>query len=302
MNKIIITRIDGKLVCVYMIGERIYDAVVEAEHEKDLRVGDIFLGRVQKVVDNIRAAFVELKPGIRGYLRLNEEQRKKVKTEQEILVQIKKPAKGDKDVEVSTDIELVGRYVLLQTGAKPEVRISAKIKEDKDVERLYNLAESWRIPKEETESGPVVTIRTNAVFAEEELLSAEFCKLYETWLDIHEHGKQRTMYSRLYREPPVYIRLINSFRTGQIDRIVTDREEIFQDLKEQLPGMNIERYDDPLYPMEARYAITTTLNKATERRVWLKSGANLIIDRTEAMTVIDVNTAKAVDVRRHFSM
>ena len=62
--------------------------------------------------------------------------------------------------------------------------------------------------------------------------------------------------------------------------------------------MTIERYEDISYPLEARYAVSTTIKKASDRLVWLRSGANLIIDRTEAMTVIDVNTAKAVEGKR----
>ena len=307
MNKVVITRVEDSLISAYLIGETIYDLLIRDSKSDDVCVGDIFVGRVQNVVDNIRAAFVEIGNGTIGYLRLTEEQRKRVKAEQEIIVQVKKPAKGTKDAVLTTDIELIGRYLLLQKNKNNDavsVHISRKICDVEALNKLERLSNSfierfnenpdvsWRT------NCPVVTIRSNAADVDESLIKDEFEKLYNKWQDITEHGYQRTVYSRLYRELPFYITHINSYKTDKVDRIITDQEDIYDELKASLPEMVIEKYEDDSYPLEARYAISTTLKKFSDRLVWLKSGANLIIDKTEAMTVIDVNTAKAVEGKR----
>ena len=90
-----------------MIGETIYDLLIRGSVDDKVSVGDVFVGRVQNVVDNIRAAFVEIGNGVKGYLPLSEAQKKGIKAEQEIIVQVKKPAKGTKEAVLTTNIELV---------------------------------------------------------------------------------------------------------------------------------------------------------------------------------------------------
>ncbi len=289
-QRVIITRIDNRLISAYMVGETIYDLLVKDEKSDGVSVGDIFVGRVQNVVDNIRAAFVEIGNEVIGYLPLRDEQKKSVKAEQEIIVQVKKPAKGTKDAVLTTDIELLGRYVLLQKKGNPGVNVSKKIKDEETVERLKNLVNQGDVPS--------VTIRTNAAGVHEKLIKDEYERLFDKWHEIVEHGTQRTVYSNLYSDMPFYIRHINGYKADKIDRIITDQDDIYDELTETLPEMSIEKYCDDSYPLEARYAVSTTMKKASDRLVWLKSGANLVIDRTEAMTVIDVNTAKAVEGKR----
>lgn len=298
-RRIIITRIDGKLVCVYMIGERIFDALVEDERENELRVGDIYVGHVQNVVDNIRAAFVELQPGVMGFLPLDERGRRTVRAEQEMIVQVKKPATGTKDALLTTDIELVGRFCMVSgsigADGPVEVNVSKKITDAATTERLRKLAEEQT--KDITEATAVM-IRTNAAEAGESAVSDELDALLGKWKQLYVHGQQRTCHSCLHHEPASYVRHINRYRKDRIDQIVTDCGDVYEELRHIFPDIPVNLYEDTSYPPDARYAVSTTLNKALERRVWLKSGANLIIDRTEAMTVIDVNTAKAVDGKR----
>ena len=295
MNKVVITRIDDHLISAYLIGETVYDLLIKDDKPDDISVGDIYVGRVQNVVDNIRAAFVEIGKGVIGYLPLSEEQKKHVKAEQEIIVQVKKPAKGTKEAVLTTNIELIGRYLVFQKKSNNTDRISVsrKIK----VEETVNLLKDM-VTELAGDPDPYITIRTNASGVNEALIKSEYEMMHEKWKDITLHGSQRTMYSRLYREQPFYIRHINNYGKEQIERIITDQDDVYDELIRMLPEMTIERYEDISYPLEARYAVSTTMKKASDRLVWLKSGANLIIDRTEAMTVIDVNTAKAVEGKR----
>ena len=315
-NSIVITGYDNKTVSLYLKGETIYD-VVTSDPDDSINVGDVYVGRIQSVVNNINAAFIDLTPGKRGYLKLSEKQNKILNPEQEIIVQIIKPAKGDKDPVLSTDIELPGRYAVIKSG-DGTVSVSKKIRDEMTIDRLKSLAgrvlgafdinnindDNTEIRSQVAEDPSAcadrlsVMIRTNAADAPDDAIIEEMKYLCDIMKGILSHGSQRVLYSRLYREPPVYIRHINSYRSDMIDRIITDQPDVYEVLTGKEHGIPVELYSDTSYPLDARFAVSTSIHKASDRRVWLKSGANLIIDRTEAMTVIDVNTAKAIEGKR----
>ncbi|MEE3467288.1 MAG: ribonuclease E/G [Eubacterium sp.] len=306
LKRVLITRIEGRIVSAYMIGEKIYDVIIGGVNEDELQIGDVYVGRVQNVVENIGAAFVEVRPGVMGYLKLERSQMKTVKAGQEQIVQVRKNAKGSKNAVLSTEIEMLGRYAVLQEQKENRVLVSKKIRDEETIRRLTQLGESIIDEADEMttnvdmgeHTAPTITIRTNAAEADDDVIRGEIRTLYDTWCELHRHGSQRTGFSRLYRELPVYVRMINRYRNGEIDRVITDQEDVLDVLKSLPLEPEVEAYEDTSYPLEARYAIRTTLDKALDRHVWLKSGADLYIDRTEAMTVIDVNTAKAIEGKR----
>lgn len=300
MNRAIITRINNNTVFAYMKGETAYDIIVE--DEKEMRVGDVYVGCVKNVVDNIRAAFVEIGDGINGFLPIRSEDKKSVRPGRMIVVQIKKPAFQNKDVTLSTRIEIAGRYlVFLDPGDSQcvdddqKIRVSRKIGDTETIERLTNLinetagdfADNLRI-----------TIRTNAAVADDKDILNEHQRIFDIFKNILDHGDKRTTGTCLYKNPPGYIRKLNSYPEDELHRIVTDRQDIYDVLMPEFGPEILTFYEDTSYPLDMRYGISTTLKKAQDRRVWLKSGANLIIDRTEAMTVIDINSAKAIEGKR----
>ena len=291
-KQIVVTKKEGKYIFAYMIGEKIYDLI--QTDDEDISVGNVYVGRVKNIVDNISAAFVEIKQGVMGFLPVKEACKKKIKSETDIVVQVKKPAKGSKDVVLTTDIELVGRYLVAYSGETSddagEVRISAKISDEQRKTELRELALNHGMHD--------VMIRTNACDADDGSIISEWNKLNDHRESIRTHKEHRTLYSCLYRMPPFYIRLINSYRTEEIDRIVTDIGDVYEVLTNDLPEIKTELYDDESYPMDARFSISLSLERSEQRHVWLKSGASLVIDKTEAMTVIDVNSSKAVDGKR----
>ena len=311
---VVITEIGGKRVFAYLIGEKIYDLIIDEGAE--ISIGDVYVGKVKKIVANIAAAFIEFRPGVMGFLPLRKDKIKHIKCEQELIVQIKKPVKGDKDVVLTDDISLTGRYLVIKPtdglytgrndgaptvfdGTLPELDadvsgqafdISKKIKDKKQILRLSQIARSHRME--------AVMIRTNAAQADEGSIVSEWESLKKKADIIALYGGQRKLYSCLYQVPPFYIRMINSYRTEDIDRIITDQKDIYDVLVEAIPERIPELYQDESYTLDARFAISSTMEKASQRLVWLKSGANIVIDRTEAMTVIDVNTAKAIEGKR----
>ena len=261
-KQIVITKKDDNVICLYMIGNDIYDCVIERIDDAPA-MGDVYVGRVDKVVDNIKAAFVDIGSSKSAFLQF--EKSDKPKCEDEIVVQIKKPEKGEKGAVLTKKISLVGRYCVVN------------LKNESEYE---------------------VITRTNAKTADPERVEAERSKLVAKMESIIKHSDNRTVFSRVYKEPEFYIRFINSYHTDEVDRIITDDDEIYSELKSYDDTLQLEKYEDESYSIDALYAISSTLQKAVSNRVWLKSGATLVIDKTEAMTVIDVNTAKAIAGKR----
>lgn len=301
MNQIVITVIDSAMVCLYMQGEVIYD-VVAWPADQDINIGDIYIGKVSRVVDNIHAAFVEIVPGTFGFLPLRRGEQKLIRPEYELPVRIKKPAKGTKDILLSRDIEMVSRYAVLTASETMEIGVSKRIRDEAVKNKLLTLVRE-HVQRLSIDINASLTVRTNAASADDTAVLADIDRLISSYLRITEYKDSRRVFSRLYSEGAAFFRFINRYKADELDRVITDDPRIYEQLKEyestaENIGFEPVLYDDKSYPLNARYAIRTTIDKALERRVWLKSGANLIIDKTEAMTVIDVNSAKAVEGKR----
>ncbi|MBO4414610.1 MAG: ribonuclease E/G, partial [Lachnospiraceae bacterium] len=143
-------------------------------------------------------------------------------------------------------------------------------------------------------------VRTNAENAPDELLEREIARLVNDYRQIVEYGVHWKCFSRLYSTPPSYIWEIRDGYAEDIDEIKTDDDEIYAQLKDYLTENQPEdigklvKYEDKEYSLAKLYGIMDKLEKATYERVWLDSGAYLVIQPTEALTVIDVNTGKAI--------
>ena len=281
--------IDGKAVELY----------VEEELEGASRLGNLYIAKVSKVVKNIDAAFLEIANKQICYYSLkdnnnpfftNEKKGEKLSAGDELLVQLTKEGMKTKDPVVSSELNFPGRYVVLVHG-KPSVGISAKIPE-KEKERLRKLI----TPLIGMDYGFIV--RTNAQNTDEEVILAEAETLLEEYKTILRQAKHRTVFSCLKSNPPIYCKKIKDISFSEKTELLTDDAEIFQEmqdyLKEELPE-HFERlsfYEDALLPLYKLYSLETVLSDALGQRVWLKSGGYLIIQPTEALTVIDVNSGK----------
>jgi ribonuclease G len=276
-------------------------AEIYAEPTADsLRIGSIYIGKVKKIVPNIRAAFVDITPGQSTYLSLEHTEhchliRKhgssgKIAEGDELLVQIQKDAKGGKVPSVTTNLSLAGEYLVLTTGDH-KLGVSGKI-DPENRRRLKAAAES--MPRKDYG----IIIRTNACFAGEEELEKERVQLERILSALIRHSETRSCYSCLYQGIPQYMRLMHSVRFDRVAEIVTDLPEIFQELTDeqknhQSPLPPVRLYEDS-YPLASAVGLAAQLEKALRKKVWLKSGGSLIIEPTEALTVIDVNTGKSI--------
>lgn len=262
-------------------------------------LGSIYIGKVKNIVKNIEAAFIEIEGGILCYYSLREQEEplyikektgSRLSPGDELLVQVNREAVKTKAPAVTCNLNFPGKYLVLTTGEK-KLGLSSKLsKEEK--ERLRAIAEPFLTG----EFG--VIVRTNAAQAPEELLREEFERLSSICRKVLTAGKHQSCFSRVYREPPAYAAGIRSLKKESLSRIITDDLEIYETLSEYLLTYQPEDrgklrfYTEESPDLNRLYKVASSLKAALQERVWLKSGAYLIIQPTEALTVIDVNTGK----------
>ena len=290
-SQIVITKVQDKAILVSMHNDKLYDVLVENEENTSGNVGDIFVGKVQNVVDNIHAAFVEFEKNKVGFLPLSECQGKTVKAGDEFVVQIKQAAVKTKQPVLTIFPEIAGRFAVVSTKSKTK-GVSKKIIEEEKKKELYKILEDF------CEDPYGVILRTSAKTASEEEIRKECTGLLKQMHELMDYSEYKTRFSCLYHEASFYLKYIRSLELSNFERIVTDLQSVYEELY-PIYGDKVELYSDDSYSLDKLLGISTKLLKANEKKVWLKSGGNLVIEPTEALTVIDVNTGKAVDGRRN---
>lgn len=296
MNKLVVTRWSGRVLTAFLD-----DGVLqELSLEEDASIlGNIYIGKVKNVVRNLNSAFVDFGEGRTGYYSLAENPISihttgnggSLKAGDEIVVQVAKDAVKTKDPVLTANLNFTGKYAVLTAG-KTVIGFSSKIADKDWKEALKPELEAL------TKGKAGLIIRTNAYQADKEALMQEISHLMEEYQKVCQDAPYRTCYSLLYQAQPGYIGSLISCPEGTLDGIVTDDEEIYQVLNRYLgtyqPKMLglLKKYADPLVSLSKLYGLESALESACQRRVWLKSGGYLVIEQTEAMVVIDVNTGK----------
>ncbi len=287
--RFVITEEQGYILTAIFDGDKCDDLLVSpSSSEKDPVLGDIWLGHVKKFVPNINAAFVDIMPGVTGYLPLKGHD--EIKAEQDIPVQIVKEAVKTKDMMLSADYSISGRYCAM-TAFKRGVGISKKINDPEIRESLMDRAKNIL---DHTDFGTV--IRTNASLAVDNAFLLDLLNTKEEMELVKNTALHRTAYSRLYHAPDPEICLIRDFH-GSIDRIVTDipYEEakirsFFADSETITKVLSL--YEDESLALRKLYRLDSVLEEAFKKTVWLPSGGSMVLEVTEALTVIDINTGK----------
>lgn len=263
-------------------------------------LNNIYIARVKNVVANLNAAFVEIAQGTLCYLPLenlkhpiftSKASSKPIAAGDELVVQVVKEAVKTKDAVASANLSFPGEYLVL-TSDNLKAGISSKVSGEQRrrlQELLKNLCE--REPELCRSFGLI--IRTNAAQAKEDEIVAEFDHLKTAYDNLRTHAASRTLYSCLYRERPFYLKMLLDTDKADLEEVITDDPAVFQELKHiASASYSIRLYEDKLLPLAGLYHLTGQVEAALKPRVWLKSGANLVIQPTEALTVIDVNSGK----------
>ena len=307
LNKLIFTELRGRTVSVLASGNRVLQ-IGTAPDREDCALGTICVGRVRNIVKNINAAFVEYRPGINGYYSLAENRfhlfadgrdgSSPLKNGDEILVQISRAAVKTKDAVLTSKLSLTGQYGVLTLDGSG-LGISSKIR---DAGWKEQMKEWWEEEARGLVSGLSGTglpragfiLRTNAYGAPLEAVGLELSGQAERMARLLENGRCRTAGSILYQPESFFVRSAMDVRKDETEEILTDLPDIYQELQEAAgDGFQVPvRFYMDSYPLSALYRLDAALDRALGRTVWLRSGGYLVIEPTEALTVIDVNTGK----------
>lgn len=293
-RQVVITKIWGKKTLLYIENDKIYDVIAEPEDADTPAPGNIYVGKIKNIVANINAAFIEVRAGVLCYLPFSENgKEQRMRPGDEIIVQIKKAAVKTKQAVATRFPEIAGNYCIVSM-ATDGFGISKKITDSRVLERLSEI-------KKKFETAPYgIVLRTAAQYAEPEIVEKECEKLLAELQEIMEHGKYLSRFSLLREETPFYIQYLYGCQEENLDRIITDDTSVYHTLQHEYNGQKEKLclYEDDTFSLDKLLGITSKLKKALEKRVWLKSGGNLVIEPTEALTVIDVNTGKAIEGKR----
>ncbi len=271
--------------------------------------GNIYVGKVQNVLPGMEAAFVDIgtpKNAVlyRGDVQYDAEdivqkqdQRRieqMLRSKQLIVCQVTKNPIGAKGARLTQEVSLPGRFVVLIPNSKT-YGISKRLPDDVR-KRLRNILDRVK----PSEHGLIV--RTAAEHATEHELRADMTRLLDQWDIIEAKAKKAGGPALLYREPELAVRVIREEFNAEYRGIVIDDQRLFDDVRDYVGAFNpeladrVELYDaaEEGLPIYERFHIHEQLHKALDRKVWLPSGGSLIIEHTEALTVVDVNTGKNV--------
>ncbi len=267
-------------------------------------VGNVYLGKVQNVLPSMEAAFVDIGKGRNAVLYAGEVnfdasglegQSKRIesalKSGQPILVQVTKDPVGHKGARLTSQVSLPGRYLVYVPGASM-TGISRKLP-DTERTRLK------KILKKVMPEDAGVIVRTAAEGATEEELERDVARLAAQWESIERKSKTASAPDLLYGEPDLTVRVIRDVFNEDFSQLIVSGDDGWAEVDEYVSYVaphladRLSHWESPDgRDVFAEYRIDEQLTKALERKVWLPSGGSLVIDRTEAMTVIDVNTGK----------
>ncbi len=286
------------------------DVLVEhyvARNQDASLIGNVYLGRVQNVLPSMEAAFVDIGRGRNAVLYSGEvdweaaaengekNQPRRIelalKPGDRVLVQVTKDPVGHKGARLTSQVSLPGRYLVYVPNGSMN-GISRKLP---DTER----ARLKKILKDVLPENVGVIVRTAAEGATEEQLTRDVNRLTAQWADISSQLEKAQAPALLHSEPDLLIKIVRDVFNEDFQKMIISGEDarstIERYLRQVAPDLleRVEKYEGDRDAFD-EYRITEQIEKALERKVWLPSGGSLIVDRTEAMTVIDVNTGKFV--------
>ena len=304
MNELVITNYKNSIISA-VYEDKTMIQVSACKKKQAACVGNIYVGRIDNIVKNINAAFVNITEQLSCYLDLStatspvfvkKQSEKKISIGDELIVQITKEEVKTKAPVVSTSFSLAGKYVVL-VHSGTGIQISKKIQQKAVRNTVKEALVSY------VKEGYGLVVRTNAVQASKEELLTEVQQLLKKYEILCSNGAHQAKYSLLYQELPPYVLQLRDNKELTMSKVVTNIPTVYKELKEYLEQYPLKTKDGALVALELnedandlviRYRINHFMDKALHRMLYLNSGATIIIDPTEALTVIDVNTGKAI--------
>ena len=304
MKRILINSSYGDELRVALVdGAKLYDFDTESP-DKVLLKGSIFKATVSRVESSLDAAFVNFGSERHGFLPLkdlsndffkkNSEGRKEctLKEGQEIIVQVTKEERGTKGAALTTQIGLAGRFIVLIPNSSRSGGISRRISgEERD--QIKQALDSINIPDNMS-----AIVRTNGLGRSSEELSLDLAYLLALWEEINKTIPEAPSPALIYRDDKLIVRVVKDYFKDDIEEILIDDKDTYIEAKEFIESVipdhadKVKLYDEEI-PLFNRYQIESQIELAFQREISLTSGGSIVIDPTEAMTAVDVNSARS---------
>ncbi|MFT3762519.1 MAG: ribonuclease E [Pseudoxanthomonas sp.] len=287
-------------------GQSLYDIDIE-QPSKEQKKSNIYKGRITRVEPSLEAAFVDYGAERHGFLPLKEISRdyfqagvdhnkagirELLKEGQEVVVQVDKDERGNKGAALTTFISLAGRYMVLMPNSPTAGGVSRRI-EGEDRAELKRAMDALNIPDHMG-----VIIRTAGVGRDAEELQWDLDYLLSVWRAIAEAALSKPAPFLIYQESRLIVRALRDYMRADVGEVLVDTEEMYETAREFMQQVmphnlrKLKHYKDDI-PLFNRFQIESQIEAAYERNVRLPSGGSIVIDQTEALTAIDVNSSRA---------
>ena len=304
MKRILINSSYGNELRVALVdGAKLYDLDTELS-DKTLLKGSIFKATVSRIESSLDAAFVNFGSERHGFLPLKDlssefyEKNKEgkrvcvLKEQQEIIVQVTKEERGTKGAALTTQIALAGRFLVLIPNSDRAGGISRRISgEERD--DIKEALKSLNIPE-----GMGAIVRTAGLGRSSEELSLDLAYLLALWGQISQTTVEAPSPSLIYRDDKLIVRVVKDYFRDDIEEILIDDQATYDEAKQFINAVipdhadKVKYYDEEI-PLFNRYQIESQIELAFQREISLPSGGSIVIDPTEAMTAVDVNSARS---------
>lgn len=304
VDRVMVVRSKAGRIQIAVLEDNVLVEHYVARNQDASLIGNVYLGRVQNVLPSMEAAFVDIGRGRNAVLYSGEvdwdgidtgNQPRRIelalKSGDRVLVQVTKDPVGHKGARLTSQISLPGRYLVYVPNGTMN-GISRKLP---DTER----ARLKKILKEVLPESSGVIVRTAAEGATEEQLTRDVQRLTSQWEHVSSQLQTIQAPALLHSEPDLLVKIVRDVFNEDFTRMLIQGDEALQTISNYLAGVapdlleRVEKYEGEQDPFDA-FRVTEQIEKALDRKVWLPSGGSLVIDRTEAMTVVDVNTGKFV--------
>ena len=280
--------------------------LVEYYEEKDAHKrleGNIYIGKIRRVLPGMQAAFIDIGKGKNTFIQVKDlmpkqDQTKNTKIEikdikeiakvgMNVIVQVKKDANHQKGARVSTHISIPGEYLVYMPDTD-FITISQKIEEEEKKQELKEFVRKI-LPQ-----GTGAIIRTSALTVDKQIIENEIKLLTEKWENIKKQAETSEKVQLLYKSEDVTTKIIKGTISQKISKITVDSEEDLVLVQETLSNMQVKNNIklEKVANSLSKYSLETQIERLGQRKIWLKCGGFITIDKTEALTAIDVNSGK----------
>src|SRR5215218_510840 len=301
---------DEELRVALVDGQRIYDLDIEIP-SRETKKSNVYKGRITRVEPSLEACFVDYGAERHGFLPLKEIAKVNFKDKQpgqegggnrgirdlieegqEIIVQVEKEERGNKGAALTTFISLAGRFLVLMPNNPRAGGVSRRI-EGEDRDQLKEAMDNLQIP-----DGMGAIVRTSGVGRTPEELQWDLNNLGDVWNAIQQASNSRPSPFLIYQESKAILRALRDYLSDDIGEILIDKRDVFEEAQEYMQRFmpnnlrKLKFYDDHV-PLFTRYQIESQIESAYSHKVNLPSGGSIVIDHTEALVSIDINSARS---------